>query len=77
MPMAMPISAFLIAGESLTPSPVTATMCPSLWLFSTMTSFCWGDVRANTIWGWARMWSQRYKEQSESRKEGVYNVKTV
>lgn len=25
-PMAIPISAFLIAGESLTPSPVTATM---------------------------------------------------
>jgi hypothetical protein len=23
------MSAFLIAGESLTPSPVTATMCPA------------------------------------------------
>ena len=28
-PIAMPMSAFLIAGESLTPSPVTATMCPA------------------------------------------------
>ena len=28
IPMAIPISAFLIAGESLTPSPVTATIFP-------------------------------------------------
>jgi hypothetical protein len=28
-PIAIPISAFFIAGESFTPSPVTATMCPS------------------------------------------------
>jgi len=28
-PIAIPMSAFLIAGESLTPSPVTATMCPA------------------------------------------------
>jgi hypothetical protein len=26
LPIAIPISAYLIAGESLTPSPVTATM---------------------------------------------------
>ena len=33
---AYPISAFLRAGESLTPSPVTATTCPALldnWQF--------------------------------------------
>ena len=30
LPIAIPISAFLIAGESLTPSPVTATMWPDL-----------------------------------------------
>lgn len=30
LPMAIPISAFLIAGESFTPSPVTATICPAL-----------------------------------------------
>ncbi|KAK7806038.1 hypothetical protein U0070_004746 [Myodes glareolus] len=30
MPMAMPISAFFSAGESFTPSPVTATMAPCL-----------------------------------------------
>ena len=29
-PIATPILAFLIAGESLTPSPVTATTWPSL-----------------------------------------------
>jgi hypothetical protein len=29
MPMAMPMSAFFSAGESLTPSPVTATTCHS------------------------------------------------
>ena len=30
MPMATPMSAFFNAGESLTPSPVTATMLPAL-----------------------------------------------
>jgi len=44
-----PMSAFLSAGESLTPSPVTATMAPWRWQPSTMMSFCWGDVRAKTI----------------------------
>jgi hypothetical protein len=29
LPIAIPISAFLIAGESFTPSPVTATTCPA------------------------------------------------
>lgn len=28
MPMAIPMSAFLRAGESFTPSPVTATIAP-------------------------------------------------
>lgn len=28
-PIAIPMSAFLIAGESFTPSPVTATMFPT------------------------------------------------
>ncbi len=49
MPMATPTSAFLRAGESLTPSPVTATMCCMLWRWATMSCFCWGMVRANTI----------------------------
>ncbi|KAK2186780.1 hypothetical protein NP493_189g03019 [Ridgeia piscesae] len=49
IPIATPISAFLRAGESLTPSPVTATICPWRWQPSTMMSFCCGDVRANTI----------------------------
>lgn len=29
IPIAIPISAYFIAGESFTPSPVTATMYPS------------------------------------------------
>ena len=28
-PIAIPMLAFLMAGESLTPSPVTATICPA------------------------------------------------
>jgi len=30
LPIAIPISAYFIAGESFTPSPVTATMYPAL-----------------------------------------------
>lgn len=40
---------FFNVGESLTPSPVTATMAPIRWQPSTMINFCCGDVRANTI----------------------------
>ncbi len=39
IPIDMPISAFLIAGESLTPSPVTATTSPSFWQPLTITNF--------------------------------------
>lgn len=52
IPMATPMSAFLRAGESLTPSPVTATIAPKRWQPSTMISFCCGEVRANTISVW-------------------------
>jgi len=48
----LPISAFFKAGESLTPSPVTATIAPWRWHPSTMISFCCGDVRAKTISSW-------------------------
>ena len=48
IPIAMPKSAFLIAGESLTPSPVTATTSPSRWQALTMISFWAGLVLANT-----------------------------
>jgi len=51
------MSAFFSAGESFTPSPVTATMAPWRWHPSTMISFCWGEVRANTISGWLRSMS--------------------
>jgi hypothetical protein len=47
-PIAIPMSAFLIAGESLTPSPVTATIWPDLWQASTIRSFYEGVVLANT-----------------------------
>merc|ERR1711953_1440655 len=52
IPMATPMSAFFRAGESLTPSPVTATMAPIRWQPSTMINFCWGEVLANTISVW-------------------------
>lgn len=40
--------AFLIAGASLTPSPVEATMWPKRCASCTILYFCVGDVRANT-----------------------------
>ena len=49
IPIEIPISAFLIAGESLTPSPVTATTSPNFWNPLTIINFCAGDVLANTI----------------------------
>jgi capsular polysaccharide biosynthesis protein len=39
----------LIAGLSFTPSPVTPTIKPNLWLAFTMHSFCAGVVLAKTI----------------------------
>lgn len=50
-PIAIPISAFLIAGESFTPSPVTATTCPAFWQASTISNFYEGVVLANTTSG--------------------------
>jgi len=47
------ISAFLIAGESLTPSPVTATTCPAFWHASTISNFYDGVVLAKTTSGFA------------------------
>ena len=52
-PIAIPISAFLIAGESLTPSPVTATTCPAFWHASTISNFYDGVVLAKTTSGFA------------------------
>ncbi len=45
-PMATPMSAFLSAGASLTPSPVTATTCPSSLSAVTTRSLCSGATRA-------------------------------
>lgn len=50
IPIEIPRSAFLMAGESLTPSPVTATTSPIFWQALTMMSFWAGLVRANTIY---------------------------
>ena len=48
-PMAMPMSACLSAGASLTPSPVMATVWPRDCSARTMRSLCSGVVRANTL----------------------------
>eukprot|EP00732_Lithocolla_globosa_P001942 Lithocolla_globosa_v1_NODE_1120_length_2855_cov_77.670357.p3 type:complete len:116 gc:universal NODE_1120_length_2855_cov_77.670357:451-798(+) len=64
MPIATPILAFLRAGLSLTPSPVTATISPRFWFFSTITSFCCGEVRAKTIFGRDSTFSQSSGDRS-------------
>ena len=46
--MATPISAFLRAGASFTPSPVIATICLFAWIASTSRILCSGLARANT-----------------------------
>lgn len=50
IPIEIPRSAFLMAGESLTPSPVTATTSPNLWQAFTIINFCAGLVLAKTIY---------------------------
>ena len=47
-PIAIPISAVLRAGASLTPSPVMATMWPSAFKALMIRTFCSGAVRAKT-----------------------------
>lgn len=39
IPIEIPKSAFLMAGESLTPSPVTATISPRAWHAFTIINF--------------------------------------
>ncbi len=51
IPIEIPISPCLIAGESFTPSPVTPTTWPMLWQAVTISNFCAGVVLANTISG--------------------------
>ena len=46
--MAMPMSAALIAGASLTPSPVMATTSPFLRRVSTISTLCSGATRPTT-----------------------------
>ena len=46
MPIAMPMSAFLSAGASLTPSPVIATTWPLFCSAVTTRSLCAGETRA-------------------------------
>ncbi len=48
MPIAMPTSAFLRAGASLTPSPVIATTSPRLCQAVTTRSLSAGETRAYT-----------------------------
>lgn len=49
LPRAIPISAALREGASLTPSPVIPTISSRLWNSCTIRSFCSGVVRAKTI----------------------------
>ena len=46
IPIATPMSAFLSAGASLTPSPVIETMCPFFCQASTILILFSGDTRA-------------------------------
>ena len=48
IPMAMPMSACLSAGASLTPSPVIPTTWPLRLRMSTRRTFCSGVTRAMT-----------------------------
>ena len=48
MPMPTPMSARLMEGASLTPSPVMATTMPRLFQASTMRVLCSGWTRAYT-----------------------------
>jgi hypothetical protein len=54
---AIPMSAALREGASLTPSPVIPTISSRLWNSRTMRSFCSGVVRANTISSYRQSWS--------------------
>lgn len=56
LPIAMPQSAALRDGASLTPSPVTATQFPKLLKELTMRNFCSGVVRAKTISSYWHNW---------------------
>ena len=49
IPMAIPMSAFLSAGASFTPSPVTATISFSSFNKVTILSLCSGLTRANIM----------------------------
>ena len=46
MPIAIPMSAALTAGASLTPSPVIATTAPACFRASTTRSLCSAETRA-------------------------------
>ena len=49
VPIATPMSAWASAGESFTPSPTIATMCPLLCNSFTLPTFSSGSVSANTF----------------------------
>src|SRR6476619_1610937 len=48
LPMAIPMSAALMAGASLTPSPVIATTSPFCFKVSTSSTLCSGATRPTT-----------------------------
>ena len=49
IPIEIPISPCLMAGESLTPSPVTPQMNPTLWQALTIFSSCFGEREKKKI----------------------------
>ncbi|MNZ65915.1 hypothetical protein D3C78_841160 [compost metagenome] len=78
MPMAMPMSARLSAGASLTPSPVTATTWPLRCNASTTSSFWSAVTRANSTSGASRAncsWlSERWRRSSPLITRGAAPV---
>ena len=77
-PMATPIWAALMAGASLTPSPVMATISPLDFRASTMRSFCAGRMRLKTDTCFtlnARSWS--FARHIDSNRHDVAFLKSA
>ena len=49
VPIAIPMSAWARAGESFTPSPTMATLCPRCCNCFTLATLCEGKTSANTV----------------------------
>ena len=65
LPIAMPMSAALIAGASFTPSPVMATTSPFAFSVSARSTLCSGATRPTTPIASIRSMSLRLRERRE------------